>query len=238
MNLEENSVVLTGGKLCFEYDTQVDGEKEADIKRNSSPVVAGEAAQKDAFGVGKVSTRSSVSQEAGFDLSLPSKDLVITPWVQDDDFPTDASSFHSNQQIQGDNALAQRGTGYHQKEVSNSSMKLGDFSGVDPQFDQSVDIAEYFAQNFKIIPKLKHKQPVYKRAGSKLDSFYGAFVDVAEYLDLKQLFSACVFDPFWNRVIEILKTQKGYIFEDKTFFIYKSVLMCKLKYKNYEIVKS
>ena len=48
--------MLTGGKLCFEYDTQVDGEKEADIKRNSSPVVAGEAAQKDAFGVGRVST--------------------------------------------------------------------------------------------------------------------------------------------------------------------------------------
>ena len=92
-----------------------------------------------------------------------------------------------------------------------------------------------FSQNFKIIPKLKNKQPVYKRSGSKLDSFYGAFVDVAEYLDLKQLFSACVFDPFWNRVIEILKTQKGYIFEEKTFFIYKTVLMCKLKYKNLEM---
>ena len=74
--IKENSVVLTGGKLCFEYDTQVDGEKEADIKRNSSPVVAGGAAQKDAFGVGKVSTRSSVSQKAGFDLSLPIKDLA------------------------------------------------------------------------------------------------------------------------------------------------------------------
>ena len=96
-------------------------------------------------------------------------------------------------------------------------MKLGDFSGVDPHFDH----AEYFAQNFRIISKLKHKQPVYKRAGSKLDSFYGAFVDVAEYLDLKQLFSVCVFDPFWNRVIEILKTQKGYIFEEKNSLFIK-----------------
>ena len=90
-----------------------------------------------------MTTRSSGSQKAGFDLSLPIKDLAITPRVQDDDFPTDASSFYSNKKIQGDNALAQSSTGYHQNEVSNSSMKLGDFSGVDPHFDQSVDIAEY-----------------------------------------------------------------------------------------------
>ena len=69
--IKEHSVVLMGGKLCFEYDTQDDDEKEAEKERNSSPVVAGDAAQKDAFGVGKVNTRSSGSQKAGFDLILP-----------------------------------------------------------------------------------------------------------------------------------------------------------------------
>ena len=60
--IKESSVALAGGKLIFEYDTQVVCEKEADLKRTTFPVVAGEAAQEDAFVVGKVSTRSSVSQ--------------------------------------------------------------------------------------------------------------------------------------------------------------------------------
>ena len=169
--------MLTGGKLLFEYDTQVVCEKEADIKRNSSPVVAGEAAQKDAFVVGKVSTRSSVSQEAGFCLSLPSNDnLAITPRVQDDNSPTVASDFSANQKIQGDKEPAHGSTGYSQGEVSHKySMSLGDFCDVNPHFENSLDIADYFQQNFKVIPRLRNKQPIYKRSGSKLESFYGAF---------------------------------------------------------------
>ena len=148
--IKEHSVGLVGGKLCFEYDTQVDDEKEAEKDRNSSPVVASDAAQKDALVVGKVNTRSSCSQKAGFDLSLPIEDLAITPRDEDDDFPTTESGFGSNQKVQGDKSLANSGTGCKQKEVSEN-IKLGDFSGVDPQFDQSLDIAEYFAQNFKIL---------------------------------------------------------------------------------------
>ena len=78
--IKESSVSLSGGKLVFDLDTQVVCEKEADSKRTTFPAVAGEAAQKDAFVVGKVMTRSSFSQEVGFDLGLPSNDnLAITP---------------------------------------------------------------------------------------------------------------------------------------------------------------
>ena len=46
-----------------------------------------------------------------------------------------------------------------------------------------------------------------------------------------------MFDPYWNRVIDILKTQKAYIMDGKTFFVYKNVLMCKLKYKNIDMYR-
>ena len=68
---------------------------------------------------------------------------------------------------------------------------------------------DYFQQNFKVSNKLKNKQPLYKRYGSRLEAFYNAFIDVAEYLDMNQLFQACRFDPYWNRMIDILKTQKA-----------------------------
>ena len=208
--IKESSVSLAGGKLIFEYDTQVVCEKEADLKRTTFPVVAGEAAQEDAFVVGKVSTRSSVSQEAGFCLSLPSNDnLAITPRVQDDNSPTVASGLPANQKIQGDKAPAHGSTGYRQGEVSHkSSMSLGDFCDVNPHFENSLDIADYFQQNFKVIPRLRNKQPIYKRSGSKLESFYGAFEPLyfyegkfgAELLNFNQLIQ----DPSMEKAFKII----------------------------------
>ena len=129
-------------------------------------------------------------------------------------------------------------TGESRNEVSiKSNMKLGEFCVEDPHFEKRFDIGEYFQQNFKVASRLRNKQPIYKKSGSKLESFYYAFVGVAEYLDMSQLFQACQFDPYWNRVVEILKTQKGYIMEDKPFFLYKSILMCKLRYKNTEMYR-
>ena len=70
-----------------------------------------------------------------------------------------------------------------------------------------------------------------------MEAFYDSFINVAEYLNTDQIFKACVFDPVWKRVIEILHKQKEYSFEDKTFFLYKNVLLCKLKYKNIDMYR-
>ena len=248
MNLEESkipqirekSVRLVNGKLVFELDEQDNYVKEAATEQNSSPVMTGGAAQMDALRVGQVTTRSK-SPKSGFEDSLPNIDLVVNPRddvnpqdVKDNNLHTATVYSESDQTILSARTLANESTGRIKEGIS---IKLGEFSGYDPQFSKCSDIAEYFQQGFVVPNKLRHKQPVYKKASNKLDSFFTAFVDVAEYLDLKQLFAACVFDPFWNRIIEILKTQKCYIFEDKTFFIYKSILMCKLKYKNLEMYR-
>ena len=220
--IKENSVSLSGGKFIFEYDTQGVSLKEDEINQPTLPVVACNTNQKDAFAVSKVTTRSSQSQEAGFNLGLPNFDnisLVTTPRVQDLGSPAVASEVFTNQLTQGENKPALDSTGESQNEVSNkSNVKLGQFCVEDPHFKNSFDISEYFQQNFKVSNRLRNKQPVYKKSSSKLEAFYNAFVDVAEYLDMNQLFQACKFELYWNRVVDILKTQKAYIMEEKTFF--------------------
>jgi hypothetical protein len=103
-------------------------KKEDESNQTAFPVVAGQAKQKDAFGVSKVRTRSSTSQEAGFELGLPNFDnisLAPTLRVQDFGSPTVASEFSNNQLTQGEEDPAQVSTGESRNEVSNkSNMKL------------------------------------------------------------------------------------------------------------------
>ena len=61
-------------------------------------------------------------------------------------------------------------TGESRNEVSiKSNMKLGEFCVEDPHFEKSFDIAEYFQQNFTVASRLRNKQPIYKKSGSKLE---------------------------------------------------------------------
>ena len=65
-----------------------------------------------------------------------------------------------------------------------------------------------------------------------MEDFYTAFIDTAEYLDINQLYQACLFDPYWSKILQTLERQKNYNLGNKIFFVYKNILMCKDQYKN------
>ena len=54
---------------------------------------------------------------------------------------------------------------------------------------------------------------------SKLEAFYQGFLDTAKFLDVSQILQACEFDPYWTRILDILKTQKSYQVGDKRYFV-------------------
>ena len=187
---------LRGGKLIFECDTQGENLQVDEQQQPTVPVVVCNTEQKDAFVISNVTTRGQ-SQKANFNTNLPNHDnlsLVNTPRVKDLGFPAAASEVLANQPAQGQNEPALDSTEEVWDEVGRrTEVSLGQFCVSDPNFVKS-------------------------KYNSKLEAFYHAFIDVAEYLDMNQLFKACMFDPYLNRVIDILKTRKAYIMDGKTFF--------------------
>ena len=81
--MKEQSVLLKGGKLIFEFDTKGSDLQGGNVNQPPVPLVACYIKQKDAFVINKVTTRSQ-SQNAGFKNSLlNSENPVITSPTQE-----------------------------------------------------------------------------------------------------------------------------------------------------------
>ena len=121
---------------------------------------------------------------------------------------------------------------------NDGDLDLGSFSVYDPNFQRAQNINEYFTAGYQIPECLKNtKDNSGKVYATKLEAFYHSFIDTAQYLDIDQLYAACQFDPYWSNVLSILKTQRTYHVGEKTFFVYKNMLLCKEKHKSIGIYK-
>ena len=129
---------------------------------------------------------------------------------------------------------------------SEVEMVLSQFNLKDPNFTGTKDIAQYLAPDF--LPEInKFGSPVGKNSDlfggnvksqkNKLERFYDSFIDTASHLNIDQLYDGLCFDPFWSKVVAVCEKQDIYLLNDKKFFLYKDLLLCKEKYKGITIFK-
>ena len=213
-SIKENTASLKGGKLVFEKNISglnIQKEKEG-IQAGNKPEssnsnftysgMVSENIGEDAF-LYTVKTRQQIRAEKN-------KNSVDTS-LHTDKFVKDKTD-NEAQDLIGEKILST-------------------FYSTDPNFQYCSNIEEYLSPDFssKLPDAVKSRNIIPKITNNPLENFYNNFRNVAEYLNIDLLMKAIKFDPYWRQIISHLGMQNEYRLNDKLYFIYKNILICKEK---------
>ena len=119
----------------------------------------------------------------------------------------------------------------------SSEIELNEIHPFDPNFQNLGDINTLYQFLQPAYSQFSETSNKSVNCSNPLESTYDSFISSSKYLDTEKLFVALQQDPYWSKILEILRKQETYALNDKIFFIFKTLLMCKEKIKGIVLYK-